>query len=100
LFIANERNVFEKPRTPFTLSFITCGGVISDLVEDEITLHGLSGEIPAGLKQKNIKSIVTIHDLIFYVSSCIPFDRKIHYFKFKRQQHMQTKSLQLASRQN
>jgi hypothetical protein len=73
-------------------------GVISDLVEDEITLHGLSGEIPAGLKQKNIKSIVTIHDLIF-ISKLYSFSIENTLFKFKRQQHMQTKSLQLASRQ-
>jgi hypothetical protein len=48
-------------------------GVISDLVEDDHSLHGLSGEIPAGLKQKKTKSIVTIHDLIYALSSCIPF---------------------------
>lgn len=27
--------------------------------------HGLSNELPFGLKQKNVKSVVTIHDLIF-----------------------------------
>lgn len=46
--------------------------------------HGLSGEIPVGLP-KNIKTIVTIHDLIFIRSPKLYsfIDRKIHYYKFK-----------------
>ena len=46
--------------------------------------HGLSGEIPIGLS-KEIKKIVTIHDLIFirYPNLYSWFDRKIHFFKFK-----------------
>jgi hypothetical protein len=51
-------------------------GIVADLVKDEITLfHGLSGEIPMGLKN-NIKS-VTIHDLIFmHYIYILFFDRK------------------------
>jgi len=46
-----------------------------DLVDNKIELfHGLSHEIPFGLKQTGIKSIVTIHDLIFL--------RFPHYYKF------------------
>ena len=43
--------------------------------------HGLSGEIPRGLK--NIKSIVTIHDLIFITQPQLYnyFDRIIHFKK-------------------
>ncbi len=46
--------------------------------------HGLSGEIPIGLP-KNVKKIVTIHDLIFvrYPNLYSFFDRKIHFQKFK-----------------
>ncbi len=46
--------------------------------------HGLSGEIPIGLP-KNIKKVVTIHDLIFlrYPDLYTFFDRKIHFWKFK-----------------
>src|SRR5690606_6991056 len=37
-----------------------------NLQDLEIDLfHGLSHEIPAGLKKSGIKSVVTIHDLIF-----------------------------------
>ncbi|MGL6179013.1 MAG: glycosyltransferase family 4 protein [Tannerellaceae bacterium] len=48
--------------------------------------HGLSNEIPFGLKKKKIKSIVTIHDLIFirYPEYYKPIDRIIYNFKFKK----------------
>ena len=50
-------------------------GIVLQLVSDKITLfHGLSHEIPFGLKENGIKSIVTIHDLIFLI--------KPHYYKF------------------
>ena len=40
--------------------------IISDLKRDKVEIyHGLSGEIPIGLKKAGIKSVVTIHDLIF-----------------------------------
>ncbi|MDT0688471.1 glycosyltransferase family 1 protein [Salegentibacter sp. F188] len=40
--------------------------IIKDLKRDKIEVfHGLSGEIPFNLKENNIKSVVTIHDLIF-----------------------------------
>ncbi|HAC22060.1 MAG TPA: glycosyltransferase family 1 protein [Porphyromonadaceae bacterium] len=48
--------------------------------------HGLSNEIPFGLKKNKIKSIVTIHDLIFirYPEYYKPIDRMIYNFKFKK----------------
>jgi glycosyltransferase involved in cell wall biosynthesis len=61
--------------------------MIQDLKEDQITLfHGLSGELPSGLRTNGIKSIVTIHDLIFirYPHLYSFFDRKIHFVKFKK----------------
>ena len=47
--------------------------------------HGLSGEIPIGIKSNKIKVIVTIHDLIFirYPNLYSFFDRAIHFWKFK-----------------
>ena len=42
------------------------GPVINQIKNDKIDLyHGLSGEIPYGLKKNNIPTTVTIHDLIF-----------------------------------
>lgn len=48
--------------------------------------HGLSGELPLRWGKKNIKKVVTIHDLIFlrYPEYYSFFDRKIHLWKFKK----------------
>jgi len=41
-------------------------GVVADLQRDGIELyHGLSHELPIGISKRGIKSVVTIHDLIF-----------------------------------
>ncbi len=61
-------------------------GISSDIVRDDIDLyHGLSHEIPANIHKTGIKSVVTIHDLIFKV---FPeyykiADRKIYDQKFR-----------------
>jgi glycosyltransferase involved in cell wall biosynthesis len=91
LFVTKGTNVFEKnPNSIFYKKFKNWWrqkGVVQDLVDDKIDLfHGLSGEIPMGLRKKNIKSIVTIHDLIFvrYPQFYSYFDRRIHLYKFKK----------------
>ena len=61
-------------------------GVVADLKKDGIQIyHGLSNEIPIGIHKSGIKSIVTIHDLIFkiYPKTYNYFDTKIYDFKFK-----------------
>lgn len=41
-------------------------GIVEDLRRDGVSLyHGLSGELPVGLRKAGIPGIVTIHDLIF-----------------------------------
>lgn len=41
-------------------------GIVRDLIADKVSLyHGLSGELPLGIKSAGIPAIVTIHDLIF-----------------------------------
>jgi len=60
--------------------------ICAQIKKDKIDLyHGLSGEIPIGLKKTGVKAVVTIHDLIFmrYPNLYSYFDRKIHYYKFK-----------------
>jgi glycosyltransferase involved in cell wall biosynthesis len=91
LFDVNNTNVFEKnPTSFFYKKFKNLWrqfGVTTDLTNDKIEIfHGLSGEIPFGLKSKNIKSVVTIHDLIFvkFPELYSFWDRKIHYYKFKK----------------
>lgn len=47
--------------------------------------HGLSNEIPQGLRQAGIRSVVTIHDLIFEKLPSLfkPVDRAIYRHKFQ-----------------
>ena len=41
--------------------------IVKDLIQDNIDVfHGLSNEIPLSIENTNIKSVVTIHDLIFF----------------------------------
>ena len=70
LFKVNNVTTFEKnPNSFFYKKFKNIWrqkGVIKDLIKDKIEVfHGLSGELPSGLRKSNIKSVVTIHDLIF-----------------------------------
>ena len=60
--------------------------ICSQIKKDKVELfHGLSGEIPIGLHKTGVKTVVTIHDLIFmrYPNLYSYFVRKIHYYKFK-----------------
>jgi glycosyltransferase involved in cell wall biosynthesis len=60
--------------------------IINDLQRDNINIyHGLSNELPFGIKKSGIKSVVTIHDLIFlrYPKLYPFFDRLIYKIKFK-----------------
>lgn len=54
--------------------------------ENADIFHGLSGELPLKWDKTPIKKIVTIHDLIFmrYPQYYSFFDRKIHFWKFKK----------------
>ena len=60
-------------------------GVNSSIARDKIQLyHGLVGELPIGLRS-NVRSVVTIHDLIFlrYPEYYKFIDRKIYTRKYK-----------------
>jgi len=60
--------------------------VTKDLKKNKIDLyHGLSHEIPVGIKEAGIKSVVTIHDLIHerYPEQYNPIDVKIYTKKFR-----------------
>jgi glycosyltransferase involved in cell wall biosynthesis len=61
-------------------------GVVKDLVKDGVEIyHGLSHELPKGLKKHGIKSVVTIHDLIYlrYPQYFKWLDRQIYDLKFR-----------------
>jgi len=58
--------------------------MINDIIRQKIDIfHGLSQELPAGIKKSGIKSIVTVHDLIFlrYPEFYSWIDTKIYYWK-------------------
>ena len=60
-------------------------GMYKDLRKMDVRLfHGLSNELPAGLSLQNIRSIVSIHDLIFesHPQFYRPADRWIYQKKF------------------
>ena len=59
--------------------------IVKQLQEDKVQIyHGLSGELPLGLRNSGIKSVVTIHDLIFlrHPEYYHWFDRKMYTWKF------------------
>ena len=62
-------------------------GIVSDLKRHGVQLfHGLSGELPIGIKDSGIKSVVTIHDLIFlrHPEFYNNIDVSIYTWKFRR----------------
>lgn len=62
-------------------------GITKQLEKHQIDIyHGLSHELPFNIKKSKVKSIVTIHDLIFkvYPTTYSLFDRKMYDLKFKK----------------
>lgn len=77
---------FRHPQKNKSKSYWRSRGVVTDLKNDHIDIfHGLSNELPMGLKNRGIKSVVTIHDLIFlrYPHYYPWFDRQIYRLKCK-----------------
>jgi len=86
-----ENNMIEKrPISFFAKKFSALWrrkGIIKQLKNDKVDIfHGLSGEIPSGINKTGIKSIVTVHDLIFLEHPELykPIDRFIYNLKFKK----------------
>ena len=62
-------------------------GIVSQLKADGVQLfHGLTGELPFGIKKSGIKTVVTIHDLIFmrHPEYYNWLDVKIYEWKFRQ----------------
>ncbi|MFK8103233.1 MAG: glycosyltransferase family 4 protein [Saprospiraceae bacterium] len=61
-------------------------GINKDIQETKVQLfHGLSHELPINLQKTDVKTVVTIHDLIFkiYPENYAFLDRKIYDSKFR-----------------
>ncbi|WP_345953192.1 glycosyltransferase family 1 protein [Mucilaginibacter sp. PAMB04168] len=55
-----------EPDNKFLSSWWRTKGIVKNLKSDEIQLyHGLSHELPLGIQQSGVKSVLTVHDLIF-----------------------------------
>jgi glycosyltransferase involved in cell wall biosynthesis len=84
-FISNPQIRTFIPDTYFK-SFWRSFSLVNQLKKDNIDIfHGLSHEIPYGIKKLGIKSVVSIHDLIFkiYPETYAFVDRNIYNAKFR-----------------
>ncbi|UKT62354.1 glycosyltransferase family 4 protein [Pedobacter mucosus] len=82
LFFKHENIHLKQPKNS---SFLWRSlNILKDLVKDEVQIyHGLSHEIPFAIQHTRIKSIVTIHDLIFlrFPQYYNFIDRKLYQLK-------------------
>lgn len=83
-FLANENIKLKLPKNgPFLWRTLN---ILKDLTQDDCQIfHGLSHEIPLAIQHTRIKSIVTIHDLIFlrFPQYYKFIDRKLYEWKSK-----------------
>ncbi|KQR70624.1 glycosyltransferase family 1 protein [Pedobacter sp. Leaf176] len=83
-FFAKENIELKLPKNgPFLWRSLN---ILKDLVKDEVQIfHGLSHEIPYAIEHTRIKSVVTIHDLIFlrFPEYYRFIDRKLYEWKSK-----------------
>lgn len=84
-FWVDLKNTFVRlPAAGVLKSFWRSKSIVTDLKRDEIQLyHGLSQELPFGIKKSGIKTVVTIHDLIYlkYPNYFGLINRKIYEWK-------------------
>ena len=76
-------------------------GIIRDMQRDGVQLyHGLTGELPRGLRQSGIKGVVTIHDLIFlrYPEYYHWLDAKLYAWKFRYTCHEADRIIAISER--
>ena len=72
---------------PFAKAWWRTKGIVKDLIHDGVQIyHGLSGELPFGISKTDIRSVVTIHDLIFlrHPEFYHWLDTKIYAWKFQQ----------------
>lgn len=62
-------------------------GILKENIFNSLDVfHGLSNELPIGISKTKVKSILTVHDLIFlrFPELYKPIDRKIYLWKMKK----------------
>ena len=83
----SDRLQFVYPGKTLVKSLWRSHGILKDLRRDGIDIfHGLSGELPWGIHASGIRSVVTIHDLLFirHPEYFYWWDAKIYAAKFHR----------------
>jgi len=73
--------------SPLKKAYWRSRGIVGQLRQDGVQVyHGLSGELPIGIRKTGIKTVVTIHDLIFmrHPEYYHWFDVKIYERKFRQ----------------
>ena len=86
----NVHFIFPSGIWKFFSSHWRVSGVKSDLTAQTIDVfHGLSNELPVGIRKTGIKSVVTIHDLIFirFPEHYKMIERIIHRWKLQKYQY-------------
>ena len=77
----------DKAGGPLRRALWRMHGIVDDLVRDGVKLyHGLSGELPVGIREAGIRTVVTMHDVIFmrHPEWYGWLDRKIYAWKFRK----------------
>lgn len=85
-FLDESRFQTIRPNLPLPAALWRSFGIKNDLKKAKLDIyHGLSHELPVGIQKTGIKSVVTIHDLIFkhYPDFFPLIDRKIYDWKFR-----------------
>ncbi len=89
VFDVKKNNIIIKSPTSLSNKLFTSywrsKKIVDDLSNEKIDIyHGLTNELPIGIEKTNIKTVVTIHDLIFirYPNLFKKIDRYIYYKKF------------------
>ena len=85
--VERDNIAFVYPTSRHFKSYWRSRGIVADLKRDGIQLfHGLSGELPFSIRKSGIKSVVTIHDLIFlrHPEFYNPIDVQIYKWKFRQ----------------
>ncbi len=94
-FVRTPQSLINKALKPYWRS----KSIVRDLFTNKIDIyHGLSHELPLGIEKTNIKTVVTIHDLIFirYPHLFRAIDRRIYYHKFKSACHRADKIIAIS----
>jgi glycosyltransferase involved in cell wall biosynthesis len=89
IYLPPKNTTIVLPSTPLSRqlkSYWRTFGLAKQLAKEEVEIyHGLSNEIPVGMDKAGVKSVVTIHDLIFMRQPGLyaPIDRHIYEKKVR-----------------